>query len=81
MQLGFLTAVMQDDPLELVTQFAAEVGFEALEVVAGPGGKHIDTARLTKTKAKKILNDLYDKGLVFSSLAYYTDSTLSLIHI
>ncbi len=75
MQLGFLTAVMQDDPLELVTQFAAEVGFEALEVVAGPGGKHIDTARLTKTKAKKILNDLYDKGLVFSSLAYYTDST------
>ena len=44
MQVGFLTSPFGGETLEYVVEFASKAGFDALEVAAGPGSKHVDTA-------------------------------------
>ena len=75
MQVGLLTGPFNDVSLEEVIKFASENGFDALEVAAGPGAKHIDTAGLTDARAAEIKGLLKSSNVVISSLAWYTNMT------
>ena len=71
MKVGMLTAPMGKLPLEEVLDFAEEAMIPCLEVIAGPGSKHIDPAKLTPARAKEIRKMLEERSLEISSLAYY----------
>jgi len=73
MHVGLLTGPFSDKSLEWIIGFAKENGFGALEVVAEPGGRHLDTAKLSAEKAKKINAALKKAGIRISSLAYYNN--------
>ena len=75
MQVGMLTAPFHDKSLEEVIDFAAQNGFDALEVAAGPGLKHCDVTAMTDARASEIKKKLADGGIVISSLAWYTNMT------
>lgn len=74
MQVGFLTSPFGGETLEYVVEFASKAGFDALEVAAGPGSKHIDTANLTDAEAARIRQLFADHKLAISSLAWYSDA-------
>ncbi len=80
MKLGFVTAILPDLDLEQVVQFAAQTGYECIEVMCWPKGKaerryagvtHIDVAALTKDEAAKINELLAKHGVGISGLGYY----------
>lgn len=73
MQLGLLTAPLGNEPLENVVAFAQKAGFDALEVAAGPGSKHIDPAALDDARVAAIQQLLQQSGVSISSLAYYAN--------
>lgn len=75
MKVGMLTAPFGNEPLETVLDFAEEADIPCLEVVAGPGSKHIDPVKLTAKKAEAIKKALDERGLEISSLAYYTNTS------
>lgn len=72
MKVGLLTAPFGNDDLETVMDFAEDAGIPCLEVIAQPGSKHIDPARLDKAAVKRIRESLDARGLEISGLAYYT---------
>ena len=80
MKLGFFTAALPGMDLAQVADWAAESGFETLEIACWPAGKaerryagvsHIDVADLDKSGAKKIRSMLNGHGLEISSLGFY----------
>ena len=71
MKVGMLTAPFGNETFETVMDFAEESAIPCLEVIAGPGSKHIDPAKLTPARAAKIIEALDERGLEISSLAYY----------
>ncbi|MBI4890171.1 MAG: sugar phosphate isomerase/epimerase [Acidobacteria bacterium] len=80
MQLGFVSAVLPDQSLEQVMEFASESGFDCVEVMCWPVGKaerryagvtHIDAATLTKSGAAQILELCEITGVSISGLGYY----------
>jgi sugar phosphate isomerase/epimerase len=81
MKLGFLTACLPARSLEDLAAYAAEHGFEALEVAAWPDlgdrpftATHIDTAGFGDEDAQRI-GQLFDEhGLTLSSLAFYDNN-------
>jgi len=73
--IGLLTAPFGNKSLEWVIDWAGKNGFQALEVAAGPGSKHLDTNALTAAKAKEIRRRLAAAGVRISSLAFYTNLT------
>ena len=75
MKVGMLTAPFGNERLEVVLNFAEEAGIPCLEVVAHPGSKHINPARLTRAQAENIQRMLDDRGLEITSLAFYTNMT------
>lgn len=75
MTVGMLTAPFGGEPLENVLSFASEAGFDALEIAAGPGSRHVDTANLTRSDAKSIRAAVDAAGLEISSLACYVNVT------
>lgn len=75
MEIGILTAPFGRESLDHVIDFAASNGFDALEVAAAPGSRHIDPATLTARQAKEIAAKVEKKGLRISSLACYTNVT------
>lgn len=75
MYVGILTAPFHDETMEQVAAFAGEYGFGGLEIIAGPGSKHIDTDTFTEQDARA-LRDLTDnRALQISSVAAYTNLT------
>lgn len=80
MQIGFVTAILAERSLEDVMKFAAEHGFQCIEVMCWPVGKaerryagvtHIDVGNFTASDAAEI-NALSEKyGVKISSLGYY----------
>jgi len=80
MQMGFVSAILADLPLEEVLDFAKEAGFETVELLCWPKGKaerryagvtHVDVVDFTEADAKK-LNDLVQaRNLSISALGYY----------
>ena len=81
MKLGFLTACLPELPLAEIAGWAAETGYEALEVAVWPStgsrdfeASHIDVAHLDAGGAEQV-GALFDKhGLLLSSLAYYENN-------
>lgn len=73
MDIGLLTAPFRQRPLEEVVRFAADAGFQALEVVAGPGELQLDTTALTPDRAQEIRSLVSGAGVRISSLAYYAN--------
>ncbi|MDP8904110.1 MAG: sugar phosphate isomerase/epimerase [Chloroflexota bacterium] len=81
MRLGFLTAPLPDVPLSDVATWAAEAGFDSLEIACWPrttgparryaGTSHIDVANLSADQATEIVDEINGKRLVISGLGYY----------
>lgn len=81
MKLGLLTACLPDWPLERIARWAAEHGYEALEVAAWPAlgarpftATHLDVTRSREGEADRVreITDRY--SLEISSLAYYDNN-------
>ena len=76
MKLGFLTAPFPETPLMEVADWAAESGFEVLEIACWPksegptrryaGTSHIDVANLSRDQAREIRAGIEAKGLSIS---------------
>ena len=81
MKIGVMTAAFPDLSLEELATWAADSGFEMLEIACWPAGEakdrkyggvvHIDVDSLTPDGASKINGMLAEKGLEISSLGYY----------
>lgn len=80
MELGFVSAILPEQSLEQVLHFAADEGFDCVEVMCWPRGRaerryagvtHIDVAALTRQEADRI-GELMDRTEVcISGLGYY----------
>lgn len=80
MKLGFVSAILPDLSLEEVLRFAAEEGFETVELMCWPRGKaerryagvtHIDVHALDAAAVEKIGVLLEETGVTISGLGYY----------
>lgn len=80
MQLGFVSAILPELSGKEVIQFAAESGYECVEMMCWPKGKaerryagvtHIDVNDLTASDVKEIHAWLKDQNIFISGLGYY----------
>jgi sugar phosphate isomerase/epimerase len=80
MQLGFVSAILPDLSLEEVAGFAAETGYDTVEVMCWPSGKaerryagvsHLDVARLGQPEAGRVRELIARTGVSISGLGYY----------
>jgi len=80
MQLGYVTAILPDWTLEQHMQFAANNGFDCLEVMCWPVGKaerryagvtHIDVMDFTQADAERVKSLMRQYNINISSLGYY----------
>jgi len=80
MKLGLMTSALPDLSLEELTAWAAENGFEMLEIACWPPGKaerryagvtHIDVTDFDQMQANEVLDIMDRCGLEISSLGYY----------
>jgi sugar phosphate isomerase/epimerase len=81
MQLGFVSAILEDLSFDEVLDFAAQEGFECVEVMCWPTGSgdarryagttHIDVANLDEAKAQAINDRCARTGVRISALGYY----------
>jgi len=80
MKLGLVSAILPDYTFEEVFDYAAEVGYKAVEVCCWPKGKaarryagitHIDIGAITRKKMDYYLDYAAKSGVQISSLAYY----------
>ena len=81
MKLGFVSAILPDLSLEKVLAFAAEEGFDCVEVMCWPAGggdtrryagtTHIDVDALDDAEVKRIKNLTNEHGVAISGLGYY----------
>ena len=80
MKLGFVSAILPDLSLQEVVQFAAQEGFECIELMCWPVGKaerryagvtHVDVAGPTQAKADAIRTLMDQAGVAISGLGYY----------
>lgn len=80
MQLGYVTAILPDWTLEQHFQFAAENGFDTIELMCWPVGKaerryagvtHIDVTHFTQADAERIRGLMRQYNVGISSLGYY----------
>ncbi|MBD3175390.1 MAG: TIM barrel protein [Armatimonadia bacterium] len=73
MKVGMLTAPFGREPLENAVKFAAEAGFDTLEIATGPGSQHCDLTTGDASKAKEVSDLVGGAGLEISGLACYTN--------
>jgi sugar phosphate isomerase/epimerase len=80
MKLGFLTACLPDLQLQELANWAAQAGFDSLEIAAWPDIRvrdrehtacHLDVVALDKIRADQILMSLTKRALTISALGYY----------
>jgi sugar phosphate isomerase/epimerase len=80
MQFGYVTAILPDWTLEQNMQFAAQNGFDSLEVMCWPVGKaerryagvtHIDVNNFTQADAERVKGLIRQYNIGISSLGYY----------
>ncbi len=80
MKLGFASAILPDQTLAQVVQFAANTGYDCVELMCWPKGKaerryagvtHIDVAALSNSEVDLILQCLSDAEITISGLGYY----------
>lgn len=79
-KLGYVSAILPEQNLEYVVNFAADNGYKCVEMMCWPKGKaerryagvtHIDIDALTKDEAKRINDYTSGKGVSISALGYY----------
>ena len=80
MKLGFVSAILAELSLEEVLLFAAESGFDCVELMCWPRGRaerryagvtHIDVTEFSKPGADKIRDVMKAAGVSISGLGYY----------
>ena len=80
MRLGFVSAILVDLPFEEVVDFAAENGYDCVEMLCWPKGKaerryagvtHVDVNTLDDAAVVRINGYLQKKGVEISALGYY----------
>jgi sugar phosphate isomerase/epimerase len=80
MQLGFVSAILNDQPLERVLAFAADEGFACVELMCWPPGKadrryagvtHLDVTNFTDEEAEQVRELLRIHRVGISGLGYY----------
>jgi sugar phosphate isomerase/epimerase len=80
MRLGYVTAILPDWTLEQHMQFAAQNGFDSLEVMCWPVGKaerryagvtHIDVNNFGNADAERVKSLMRQYNISISSLGYY----------
>ncbi len=80
MKLGFVSASLADQSLDQVLDFAAQAGFECVELMSWPRGKaerryagvtHIDAGSLNGEEAGRIRERFRAAGVEISGLGYY----------
>ncbi len=80
MKLGFVSAILADQNLDQVLDFATEERFSCVELMCWPVGKadrryagvtHVDVTALTGTQADEIKGKLAERGVTISGLGYY----------
>ena len=80
MQLGFVSAILAELPLDDVLAFAAAEGFACVELMCWPVGAaerkyagvtHVDVNGLTKARADDIRAACDRRGVSISGLGYY----------
>ena len=71
MKLGFVSAILPEQTLAEVVQFAADTGYDCVELMCWPKGEaerryagvtHVDAAELSDTEADEILQCVSDAG-------------------
>jgi sugar phosphate isomerase/epimerase len=80
MQLGFVSAILGDLSLAEVATFAAEAGYECVELMCWPVSKaerryagvtHVDVTDFTAASAAEVKRTMADAGVAVSGLGYY----------
>ncbi len=80
MQIGFVTAILPELSLEEVLAFAAEEGFDCVELMCWPPGKaerryagvtHLDVTQFGEDKAAHVRNLVRIHNVTISGLGYY----------
>jgi sugar phosphate isomerase/epimerase len=80
MQLGFVSAILPDLSLADVLRFAAETGYDCVELMCWPVSKaerryagvtHVDVTNLGETQAREVLELSRSTGVAISGLGYY----------
>lgn len=81
MQLGFLTACLPQVPLERLVPWAAEGGFDTLEVAAWPydssrdyQASHVRAESFTRGDAERVKELFATHGMRISAMAYYDNN-------
>jgi sugar phosphate isomerase/epimerase len=82
MQLGFVSAILPDLSLAEVLRFAAETGYDCVEVMCWPVSKaerryagvtHIDVTNFGDAQAREVLDLSKSLGVAISGLGYYSN--------
>src|SRR4051812_28354448 len=80
MQLGFVSAILPDLPLDDVLAFARDEGYACVEVMCWPPGAadrryagvtHLDVTALTDDEAGRVRDLVQGTGVAISGLGYY----------
>src|SRR5881296_837771 len=80
MQLGFVSAILGDLPLEQVLAFASDEGFACVELMCWPPGKadrryagvtHLDVTNFSEDAAAHVRDLVRLHGVRISGLGYY----------
>lgn len=80
MQLGFVSAILPELSFDELMKFAAEEGYDCVEVMCWPLGKatrryagvtHIDVTNFGKDEARNVLSTCKKYGVDISALGYY----------
>ena len=80
MKLGFVSAILAEQQLDTVLDFAAAEGFSTVELMCWPVGKaerryagvtHVDVTQLSDTQAGEVKGKVDERGLSISALGYY----------
>jgi len=72
MQVGLLTAPFRNDPMETVVGFAADAGFDALEIDVRPGCRHLNVD-MDEAAVADAIAQVRAAGLEISQLSCYLD--------
>ncbi|MEX0600121.1 MAG: sugar phosphate isomerase/epimerase family protein [Rhodothermales bacterium] len=80
MQLGFVSAILADLPLEEVVETAAREGYDCVELLCWPKGKaerryagvtHVDVTSFDESDARRVRDVVDEAGINISALGYY----------
>ena len=86
MKLGFVSAILPEQTLDEVVGFAAETGYDCVELMCWPKGKaerryagvtHVDVVSLSDEDVDNILQCVSDSGITISGLGYYPNPLTS----